>query len=62
MKRRGIRDEHTEWRYRKLGFNLDDLNITKTLRQKVINNCVEPEIGLHILNESKRNIQPDLFK
>jgi len=31
-------------------------NIRQTLR-----NCVEPELGLHILNESKRNIQAELF-
>ena len=27
----------------------------------LLRNCVEPELGLHILNESKRNIQPELF-
>jgi hypothetical protein len=30
--------------------------------KQVINNCVEPELGLHILNESKRDIQPELFR
>lgn len=28
----------------------------------LLRNCVEPEIGLHILNESKRDIQPELFR
>ena len=28
---------------------------------KILRNCVEPELGLHILNESKRDIQPELF-
>lgn len=27
-----------------------------------LRNCVEPELGLHILNESKRDIQPELFR
>jgi len=27
-----------------------------------IRNMVEPELGLHILNESKRDIQPELFR
>lgn len=31
-------------------------------KAQVINNCIEPELGLHILNESKRNIQPELFQ
>ena len=28
---------------------------------QVLRNCVRPEIGLHILNESKENIYPELF-
>jgi len=28
----------------------------------LLRNCVEPELGLHILNESKRDIQPELFR
>lgn len=31
-------------------------------KKLALRNCVEPEVGLHILNESKRNIQPELFK
>lgn len=31
-------------------------------KRKLIKNCVEPPVGLHILNESKRNVQPELFK
>jgi len=27
-----------------------------------LRNCTEPELGLHILNESKRDIQPELFR
>ncbi len=31
-------------------------------KDQVINNCIEPELGLHILNESKRDIHPELFR
>ncbi len=31
-------------------------------KRTLINNAIEPELGLHILNESKKNIQGDLFK
>lgn len=31
-------------------------------RELVLRNCVEPEIGLHILEESKRDVQPTLFR
>ena len=31
-------------------------------KRQVLRNCVLPKIGLHILNESKRNIQPELFR
>ena len=30
-------------------------------KRLLLRNCVLPELGLHILNESKRNIQPELF-
>jgi len=33
-----------------LGINLDKYNVSKSLKEKMINNCVEPEVGLHILN------------
>jgi len=32
------------------------------IKQKILRNRVEPELGLHILNESKRDIQGDLFR
>jgi len=42
------------------GFNLEKyLGIDKI---KTLRNCVEPETGLHILNESKRDVQPELFR
>jgi DNA (cytosine-5)-methyltransferase 1 len=36
------------------GFDIND----KTM----LRNCTEPELGLHILNESKRDIYPELFR
>jgi len=42
------------------GFNWNDLEGLD--RELVLRNCVEPELGLHILNESKHDIQPQLFK
>jgi len=33
-----------------------------TIKDKtLLRNCVEPELGLHILNESKKNLYPGLF-
>jgi len=31
-------------------------------KRQILRNCVMPELGLHILNESKRDIQPELFR
>ena len=33
-----------------LKIDLSKYDITKSLKEKILNNCVEPEIGLHILN------------
>ena len=61
--KRGIlkRKDADEWREKDMGFDLSSFEITKTLRKKVINNCVEPELGLHIFNESKIEQQSQLF-
>lgn len=37
-------------------------NLKIANKEQIINNCVLPELGLHILNESKRDIQPELFR
>jgi DNA (cytosine-5)-methyltransferase 1 len=42
------------------GFSLDTYNGID--KRKALRNCVNPHLGLHILNESKRDIQPDLFR
>jgi len=63
--KRGIRREHLEYRealLKKHGISLSKYNITLQFKKRVLNNCVEPELGLHILNESKRDLQPELFR
>lgn len=60
----GFKDSKNKFKDKRaemLGINLDKYDIAQSLKEKMINNCVEPEIGLHILNESTRNIQPELF-
>ena len=59
--KRGIRGEEVEFRKSRVGFDLDKFNLNKQFLKKIINNCVEPEIGLHILNESKLNSHAELF-
>jgi len=40
-----------------------DLSKYKSIdKRKLLRNCVEPELGLHILNESQKDICPELFK
>ena len=41
------------------GFNLS--NYKKIDKRKTLRNCVEPELGLHILNESQKNEQISMF-
>ena len=63
-KKRGIlqRNNLESYKEDKMGFDFSNINITKTLKTKTLNNCVVPELGLHILNESKRDIHPELFR
>jgi DNA (cytosine-5)-methyltransferase 1 len=49
-----------EFLQKELGFNIDKYEGVD--KRKLLRNCVLPELGLHILNESKRNIQSELFK
>jgi hypothetical protein len=60
--KRGIRRQDHDFRLERIDFDLSKFNLDKIFEKQVANNCVEPEVGLHILNESKRNIRPDLFK
>ena len=41
------------------GFDLTPYKIPD--KRRLLANCVKCELGLHILNESKKNIQPELF-
>jgi DNA (cytosine-5)-methyltransferase 1 len=44
------------------GVNLDKFNLPPDKDNRVIiRNMVEPELGLHILNESKKNVYSELF-
>ena len=60
--KRGVRRQENKFREKRIGFDLSNLNLDTRFAEQILINCVEPELGLHILNESKRNIQPDLFK
>lgn len=42
------------------GFDLS--KYTGIDKRKALRNCVESEVGLHILNESKRDVQGDIFR
>lgn len=55
----GKNDTTKETLTKRKGYKWEDLEgLDKEL---VLRNCVEPELGLHILNESKRDIHPELF-
>jgi len=43
-----------------LGFDLSKYSGIN--KEHILRNCVNPELGLHILNESKRDIQAELFR
>ena len=44
------------------GIDIEKYNLSSLKDKRVIlKNMIEPYLGLHILNESKRNIQPELF-
>jgi len=45
---------------KKYKIDLSDYHLKN--KRQILRNCVEPELGLHILNESKRDIQPELFR
>jgi len=45
---------------KKFGFNLDKYEFID--KRKCLRNCVLPELGLHILEESIKDVQGELFK
>jgi len=60
--RRFILRNELEERKKILDFDLSKYNLKNTFEKTILCNCTESEVGLHILNESKRDIQPDLFR
>ena len=58
--KRGIRGEEIKFITNKIGFNITSYK--KINHKRILNNCVLPELGLHILNESQRDIYPELFR
>ena len=57
-KKISIRNAISDYNY--LGFDLSKYRIEN--KRQILRNCVDSELGLHILNESKRDIQPELFR
>lgn len=61
---RNIRGEECHHRIKEFkdeyGMDLEKYDVND--KRKLIKNCVEPYVGLHILNESKRDIQSELFR
>lgn len=57
--KRGITNDadNRKKRYEKIGIDLSPYKLTKKLKEKVINNCVEPEIALHILDCAREIIR-----
>ncbi len=60
--KRFIRRQEHEGRLNRTGFDLSQYNLDKVFEKQIINNCVEPELGWHIFNESRLDIQPELFR
>jgi len=44
------------------GYKLNEYRLGQTETRTILRNCVLPELGLHILKESQRDIQPELFR
>jgi DNA (cytosine-5)-methyltransferase 1 len=59
--KRCIRSQEHETRKERVDIDLSKFNLETRFEKQVLNNCVEPELGLHILNESKKDIYPELF-
>jgi len=56
-----IRHNQVTGRTERYGINLIGKDCGQR-KDQIIRNCVNPELGLHILKESQRDIQGDLFK
>jgi DNA (cytosine-5)-methyltransferase 1 len=51
---RNVKD-HIRIRSGQLGFDISKYKLNTELKRKIVNNCVEPETGLHIFQEAFRN-------
>lgn len=47
---RGIRTEGIEYKQKRNGFDVCDFNIPNRKKEKILNNCVKPELGKHIFD------------
>jgi len=56
---RGIRTKSIEDKEKERGFKLPE-DLTNNLKEKILNNCVFPELGLHILNMAFKEPQTTL--
>ena len=57
---RGIRSEGITYKEKRNGFKVSHLDIPERLKEKVLNNCVKPEVGLHIFNMAYKQKQVTL--
>lgn len=58
--KRGIRSEGVEYKQIRNGFNLERQAIPERFKEKLLNNCVKPEVGLHIFNMAYKEKQQTL--
>lgn len=58
---RGIRTQEVEQKEKSRGFKLPE-GLTEQLKNKVLNNCVFPDVGLHVFNLAFKEPQLTLFE
>ena len=47
---RGIRSEGIEFKQKRNGFDVSHLGFSKQIQERVLNNCVKPEVGLYVFD------------
>lgn len=60
-KSRGIRGKCKKERERNTGYDLKNYKLNKGFEKKILNNCTEPKLGLHIWNCAFKNIQMEML-
>ena len=58
--KRGIRRQEHDFRMKRVNFDLSKYKFDKIFEKQIINNCVEPELGLHIFNMAFKEKQVTL--